>query len=476
MNLEFRGTRETDWRQKLFQNWKSLVMQLSEGLPDDKGFQETMALIVTDCLHANMDNTLPELVFERLATSRADLAFTLLQRLVEVTPVGEESREILNSAWALLRVQGSDIATLLVGDNAAYYRTLLRVLYLSLQTHVLSNAPRSVRDHDHVERDRSNARAKKAKEIEAYVLEILETIVARGFRSLIVALHEDSNGVHHADFALLIAIMRTALQVPGVASYSERLLTFFEDERTAQYASTLLSWSDQLATDGDPVYGELSMTFLLELSNLPTLAESLVVSGTFAQATTTNLFNSFRKPGGKGPFDEPTRLYCIWARGFLPLVINLLSSIGPPIAAELSTTLSQFEAQISRASHCLGVKLSSSGPNAGYVTFSMANEVHALALITTILNKFRESGSSLGIVTSDLVELPWDSSGVREDLETRLQRRNNLRNSIVPTDEHEEAWSRQKPMNAKGDCESRLEEKVIGELKAALSLLGNTEL
>ena len=454
-------------------------MQLGEGLGGDKEFQKTMASIARDCLQENLDNTLPELVFERLATSRIDLAFTLLQRLIEVAPFGEDAKTILNSTWVLLRGQGSDIATMLSGDNASYYRNVLRVLYLSLQVHVSSERPRSGnQDHDQAGKDASDAMTRKAKEIEATVLEILETVVAHGFRSLIVLLHEDSEKVQPSDFALLIAIMRTALQIPGVATYSERLITFFDDERTSQYASTLLSWADQLTTDGDPVYGELSMTFLLELSNLPALAESLVVSGTFAQATTTNLLNWFRKSGGHGPFDEPARLYNIWVRGFLPLVINLLSAIGPPIAAELSTTLNQFEAQLSRASHSLGVKLSpvSSGANTGYVTLSMANETHALALITTILNRFRESGSSLGIVASELMELPWDSTGVREDLETRLQRRNNLRNNIVPTDEHEEALSRQKPLNAQGGSENRLEEKVVSELTAALSLLGNAEL
>ncbi|KAI4150181.1 MAG: hypothetical protein LQ340_004227 [Diploschistes diacapsis] len=436
-----------------------------------------MATIIQDCLRANLDDTLPETIFQRLATSRVDLAFTLLQRLIDVAPRRDDVKGLVDPAWAALHGQASQIASLLVGNDAAYYRTLLRMLYLSLQSHVSSDRPRSGKDLDNIEKDRSDARAKKAKEVEATVLEILQTVVAHGFRSLIVELHENPSRVQATDFVLLIAIMRTCLQIPGVASYSEQLLTYFDDERTAQHASTLLSWSDRLATAKDPIYGEVSMNFLLELSNLPVLAESLVVNGTFAQAATTNLLSMFRKSGGVGPFDEPMRLYNIWARGYLPLVINLLSSVGPPIAAELSTTLSQFEGQLSRASHSLCVKLSniSNGPYTGYLTLTMAAEVHALALITAILNRFRESGSSLGIVAADVVELPWDSSGVREDIETRLQRRNNLRNNIIPTDEHEEAWSRQKPLTAQEGCENRLEEKVVDELRAALSLLGNAD-
>ena len=454
------------------------MLQLSDGLADDRSFQTTMATIIRDCLQANLDNTLPERFFERLAVSRADLAFTLLQRLTEVVPDSEDAKGLLEPAWALIQNQGDDIAALLVGENGPYNRTLLRLLYLALQPHASIDVSRTTKDHDNVERDRSDARAKRAKEVEATVLEILGSVVARGFRSLIVLLHDNTDKVDPADFVLLIAIMRTALHLPGVASHSDRLLMHFDDERTAQYAGTLLSWSDQLATGGDPIYGELSIAFLLGLSSVPALAESLAVNGTFSQLATTNLFNSFRRPGGIGPFDHPPRLYSIWARGFLPLVINLLSSIGPPIAAELSSTLSQFDAQLSRASHSLGAKLSpvAPGPHAGQISLAMAAEAHALALISSVLKKFRESGSSLGIVPSDIVDLPWDAAGVREDIETRLQRRNNLRHCIVPTDEHEEAWARLKPLAAQAGAENRLEEKVVAELTAALALLGSAEL
>ena len=432
-----------------------------------------MASIIQACLVANLENTLPETIFGRLATSRADLAFILLQSLIQTAPNGDDVQGIIDSAWPLVQQQGTDVASLLIGDESAYYRTLLRILYLSLQPHTSAERLRRARTTDNVEKERSDAKAKRAKKVEVITLELLGIIVARGFRSMIIALHEDPSRVLPSDFALLIAILRTALQVPGVSSYSERLLSYFEDEKTVQYASTLLSWSDQLATERDPVYGELSISFLVELSNLPVLAESLVVSGTFAQIALTNTLKPLRILEGVGPFDEPRRLFDVWSRGLLPLVINIIASVGPPIAAELSEFLRQFQAQLVRASQSFGVKLSPvpADAYAGYVTLSVAAEAHALALITQILQDFRESGPSLGIVASDVVQLQWDSAGVREDLETRLQRRNNLRNSIVPMDEQEEMWSRQKPLNKRGTCENRLEEKVVSEMIATLSLL-----
>ena len=445
-------------------------------MADDQRFRKTMASVIRECLKANLENSLPEPIFQKLAASRVSLAFALMQCLITAAPNSDDAKSIIEPAFLLVNSQDFDIATCLTGDNAPYIRVLLRILCLSLEAHLQKGQHRRSKQ-SHAVASGMESLVKTDSKVESVVLEILGSIAARGFRSLISLLHEDSTKVRPEDFGLITAIMRTALQVPGISSYSERLLTYFEDERTVQYASTLLSWSHHLMDNRDPLYGELSMTFLTELSNMPVLAESVAVGGTFGQITTATLFNYFRRPGGTGPFDEPTRMFNIWTRGFLPFVINLLSAIGPPIAVEISNTLKMLEPQISRASTSFGVKLSSQppGPTTGYITLSMAGEAHSLALLWVVLNRFRESGSSLGIITTELLEMPWDAAGVREDLESRFQRRNHLRNSIVPTDDREQAWSRQKPLRIGGGSENKLEEKVVGEMRAALALLGNTE-
>jgi nuclear pore complex protein Nup188 len=409
---------------------------------------------------------MPELIFNKLCLSRADLAFALLQKLIDVSPHGKEAKSILPSVWNALQPHVAELGQSLNGDDSEYVRTLLRILYLALYAHQdLAEVNNSSKDN-------------KASERESTVttLDILGVVVASGFRSLCTQLHGENPKVQPSDFALLIAIMRSALRVPGVTNHSERLLTYFADERTAQYAGTLLSWSDQLMTDGDPIYGELSLTFLLELSTVPVLAEAIVVSGTFAQVSATTLFAYFRRLGGISPFDNPPRMYNIWSRGYLPLTINILGAIGAPIATEIATTFGQFKPQLIRASNHFDLKSTlSNNANNNYITLSMASEAHSLALINAILNKIREAGSSVGIIPSELPPIDWDASSVREDLENLLQRRNTLRESLVPVDEREEALLRDTRVKGDGGAENRLEAKFVDELNAALDLLASGE-
>ena len=417
-------------------------------------------------MKSNLENTLPELIFNKLAQSRADLAFLLLQQLIDAAPAGIDAKGILKPAWETLYSYAPDLGTALTGDEAEYVRTLLKILYLSLQAHLDSNLVAN-----------TPVESREAIRSTTTILEILGIAVARGFRSLTTRLHENPSKVLPADFALINAILRTALHVPGVDKHPEELVIYFSDENTSRYASTLLSWSHQLVVDNDPIFGEISITFLLEQSSVPALAESIVIGGCLSQIASTNLVNYFRRPGGAGPFDQPSRVYSIWTRGILPLMINLLRAIGGPIASEIASFLNQFKPQLARASNSFDIKPSPKPKeiHSGYVNLAMASEVRSLALITTILGIFREAGASAGIVAADIAQLEWDRAAVKEDLEGRLQRRNTLRDSIIATHEREEAWSRQKATNPRGGSENRLEEKVVEELAAALSILEDEE-
>ena len=444
-----------------------MAVQLSSVLSTDASFQKSLTRVAEDCLLSNQGNTLPEAIFERLSQSRADLAFALLQRTITVIRHSEEAKGVLKVAWDTLRGHAPDIGIALTGTSGDYTRTLMKILYLALQAHTEDSATGVL--------DASTNRREGTKN--GYplstVLEILGSVVAHGFRSLTTLLHDNSSLVLAADYALINSVLRSCLRVPSIERHTEQLVTQFSDDNTARYASTLLSWSDQLAVNNDPIFGELTMTFLVELSSVPALAEAIAVAGILTQISTAKIMDYFRRSGGIGQFDEPTTVYGIWYRGVLPLALNLLSAIGAPIAAEVSAFLAQFRGQLARASAAFDIKPSSlpHAPGASYFTLSIASEAHSLALITKILDMFREAGPSAGIVASDVMELEWDRVQVKEDLDSWLQRRKAL---IVATNEKEEAWARQSAVD-KGSAESRLEEKIVEEMRATLALLGNGE-
>lgn len=413
------------------------------------------------CLQSNVESNLPEAIFERISQSRAELAFTLLQRLVESKPLDPEVKDILPTAWNTVRSHSTNLELALAGDSAEYYRTLLKILFLALQAHALGSTP-----------DLSKPDTSSSQETIQTVLEVLRVIVAQGFRSLTTNLHDDPLRAVPADFSLLTATLRTCLRIPGIDRHTSQILSDFADNNVARCASTLFSWSDQLTINQDPVYAEISILFLLELSCIPALAEHLAVEGILTRLSSANVMSYFRGPKGSGPFDAPTRMYGVWARGVLPLCLNLLTAVGAHMAQEVAAFLNQFSAQLTRASAAFDSKPTPADVTADYITLSMTSEAQSLSLIAAILDTFRAAGAGAGVVSSDIAELDWDRARVREDIENWLQRRNMLRESIVASSEKEVAWSRMKAVDAGSESETRLEEKVVVELGAVATCLG----
>ncbi|KAI9823239.1 MAG: hypothetical protein M1819_001374 [Sarea resinae] len=471
----------------LLHGWKFLAMELSSILSSEIKLQKSMAKVVGDCLKSNSETNLPETIFGRLVQLRADFAFVLMQRLVEVNSRVPEVQAILAIAWNTIRISNTSLELSLTSGDAEYTRTLLKILFLALCPHLPDTTSQSSR-RESVASISPGAKTASPETVRT-VVEILRVVVGNGFRSLSNILHDDPKQSSPADFALITAILQTALRIPGVQKLHNQIVANFCDCQVARYATTLFSWSDQLCIDNDPIYGELSILFLFELSSIPTMAEQLAVEGVLAHLSSANLMNYFRRSTtGIGPFDPNNnnsnrpRLYAIWTRGILPLCLNLLTAVGGPLAAEIATFLNQFPTQLARAANAFDTKPvpTAADPTAGCITLGMASEVHSLALISVILDTFRAAGAAAAVVASDIAELKWDRAQVKDDIEGWLEGRRGLRDRIVATNEREVELARQKPSTgstsasataAVATAENRLEERVVAELDSALGCL-----
>ncbi|KZF19660.1 putative nucleoporin [Xylona heveae TC161] len=461
----------------LLHSWKFLAVELSSILAYEPQLQETMAKVVNQCLVSNAETHLPENIFGRLVQLRAEFAFVLMQRLVEAKANSASVRAVLQNTWRAIRSFSTDFELALAGPDADYLRTLLKILFLALKIQAVSplpstaSAPTQGLSGSPTKQDNASA----SPEITKTIIEILGTAVAGGFRAVATILHDNPQRSSPADLALLSAILQTALRIPGVEMIHQQLVGLFCDSRIGRYATTLYSWSDQLAIDGDPVYGELSILFLLELSSVSAMAEQLAVEGVLTHLSTANIMNYFSRPNGVGPFDEQPRLYSIWARGILPLCLNFLDAVGAAVAVEVALFLNQYPNQLARSAASFEAKstLSTANPStAGCITLNMASEAHSLALISFILDNFRAAGAATGVVAGiEIPELRWDKSQLKEDIDAWLQGRRALRDRIVPTTEKEMEMARQKPLSDASGAESRLEERIVADLDMALKCL-----
>ncbi|OJJ49924.1 hypothetical protein ASPZODRAFT_57898 [Penicilliopsis zonata CBS 506.65] len=453
----------------LLHSWRFLAVEHCSDFMVDREVQKSMALVARSCLIANTRGVPQEAIFERVQQTRVDFAQALVQRLVETGAKGAEVFGLLGAVWEAMRARRATYEDALVNDDVEHYRSLLNVLFLALQFHLdgpSRSAPETL-----------NKKAELSSDL-SLVVDIVKTIVAKGFRSLTAYLHEQPEKCTPKDFAILTAVLQSCLRVKNVDRLYEHIVYQIEDAETARYATTLFSWSDQFIVAGEPVYGEISISFLVKLSTIPMLAEHLAVEAVLVNLSTCRLTNALRQPKGFGPFDPVPSMYRIWTGGFLPLCLNLLYHV-IRTAPEVAAFLNQFDGQLSRAADAFAgsrtIALATPGKSARHICLSMASEAYSLALITVILDRFREAGPSIGVDSQSIQELKWNKAQVKEDIEDLLERRGMLRSRIVATSDKETEMLRQKPQFAESGAENRLEEKIVAELKAAVACLAGGE-
>ncbi|MBE7181338.1 MAG: hypothetical protein INR71_09060, partial [Terriglobus roseus] len=429
----------------LIKSWKLLAMQLVVGVKADTPLSSLLIDVVRSCLEENARMATPTLaIFEGLRMQRVELATGVLQRVVVLefkdARQSEALQGLFGTAWDTIRTAGFEFESVFssAGEELAYYRGLLQILFLTLKPLTQASATRNLR--------KEGQPPAQATEL----IEVLVNIVLKGFKSLTFALHEDAHAASPSDFVLLTATLQLALRIPGIDLLFSHLALHVANQRTLQHATSLFSWADQflLPPSDDPVYGELAILFLLELSSVPAVAEAMAVDGVLAQLASAKIMRLYTRPRGMGPFDHPARVHSIWARGVLPLCLNLLDAVGAPIAAEVVTFLNSFPNQLARLAAELANRGSAVGtrPSDSHISLSLAGEVHSLSLIAVVIERYRAAGASTGVLVNEIPSLEWERAAVKEDVEDFVLGRSVLSALVVPASEREAEIMRLRPV------------------------------
>jgi nuclear pore complex protein Nup188 len=412
-----------------------------------------MLQVAEQCLESNQRAQPPEGIFVRLLHSRANLALTLFQRLAECSQLPKDINPPLSKIAAAIYSVEEPFSK----ENISYFRTLLKILFVVLRGSrhsANSEGPRAAGD--------------SSVAVTQQVLTILDRVVARAFRTLVTLVHEPESVTTPEDLALVTAVLQACLSVPGIEQCQVQILNIMSSFEVLQSATSLFSWADKLADKGDPIYGELALLFLLELSALPTIAEQLAIDGLLSHITTANL-TGFMRRDNVSPFSDNTgaaRCYGIWAKGVLPLLLNILRSLGATIAPEVAYVLNQFP-NLLRASaerfEAPGISRTISR-EAQTVTLIAVAEINSLALLTRVLAALRLNNQR------DIPDVQWDAAAVLENVEFWLASRKVLRERLLPLGPRESDWRAMKASEGSGS-ENLLEEKVVVQLEAVRDVL-----
>lgn len=417
-----------------------------------------MLQVVQQCLNANQGAPGPESIFLKLVDARANLALILVQRLVKSPITVKDINQLLNTLVATIHGAEEPFTK----RSITYNRTLLKALFVTLRAYQLIE-PKAANDSS-VDPDGP------AVDVVQTILNVLDHVVGRGFRTLVSLIHDQDTDVLPEDLALLTAIMQACLSLPTIDQSQTQILNIMASHEVMNAATSLFSWADQLSIQGDPVYGELSILFLLELSSFPLLAEQLACDGILSNLLSANLTKYMLKANISPYADAPVaqRCYSVWTKGLLPLMLNLLASLGATLAPEMAYVLNQFshllEASVDRFEPP-GASRTRSKSTPHYLTLVATSEIHSLALLTRILAALRAGNSR------DIPAVEWDASGLLENVDFWLSSRRLLKERLLPLGSREMEWRNTKVAAGEGGPDNLLEQKVISQLETVRDVL-----
>lgn len=431
-------------------------MELSTCLPKNDTVEKQMLQVAQQCLNANQGIPGPEHIFLKLVEYRASLALVLIQRLVKSAVPVKDINQLLSTLVGTM----NGVEEPWGSDSISYYRTLLKALFVTLRAYHTSGKM-AAEGQDPFEGTTVT--------VTQTVLNVLDRVVGRGFRALVSLIHDNENSVSPEDLGLLTAILQACLSLPNMEQSQTQVLNIMAEHQVVHAASSLYSWADRLADQGDPIYGELSMLFLLELSTLPIIAEQMACDGILSNILSANLTKFMLKSNVSPYSDTPVvqRGYGIWAKGLLPLMLNLLTALGATVAPEVAYVLNQFphllEASVDRF-EAPGASRTQSRASPHYLTLVAISEVHSLALLTRVLAALRVNNNR------DIPDVEWDSANLLENVEFWLSTKKLLKERLMPLGQREMDWRGIKP--ASGAYDSLLEEKAVAQLDAIRDVLG----
>ena len=288
----------------------------------------------------------------------------------------------------------------------------------------------------------------------ALLLDIFEAIVAKGASNLFTRARAHPDEDECEMITLVIAIAQEILDLSQKDSIISEFSNKLMDHNSMESAVKLFSISHEALVSEQPVLSELSLQYMVTLCAAPRVPEQLAVAGIIAVIMESPISSVLQSADIRAPQNH--MLHRIWTRGVLPVISNLLQTLGSRILRDVVAFLRLYEQQIQAAF--------TEWSRPKIVTTALIDETLLLLVLFEDVDKHMQMEHDRFMFTG--------KEDLLENVNNLLAHPRFLARLVHPTNVDEERLMEEKK---EGEFKNGLVAKVAGDLAEMRGLLGVAE-
>ena len=411
-------------------SWQHLALAWDENGQKALPLEGRAVILAKACLEANIAEAKMHTLLRATMADRANLAFSMIGN-PSLDVKHEEVKTILRLAFTALVAPELAFFDALADGKFDLARPLLRVLLTCLKR------------FEKV-KDRSSA----------LLLDIFEALVAKAATRLFNRARVQPDEDVADMINIIIAIGQEVVDLCTNDAIFSEFCNKLMDHNSLEAAVRMYATSHQALINDQPIFAELSLLYMVTLAPAPRVPEQLAVARILAFIMESPISSILQSTDFRTPHSHV--LHRVWTRGVLPIIFNLLQSLGSRILHDAVAFLRLYEHQIQSAfTEWARPKL---------VTTTLADETALLLVLFEVVDSYLRLEQDQFVFRG--------KEDLLENVNNLLAHPRFLARLVHPTSLEEEKLMEQRK---EGEFRNGLVAKIAGDLEDMRGLLGVVE-
>ncbi|CDO94683.1 unnamed protein product [Kluyveromyces dobzhanskii CBS 2104] len=397
-------------------SWGALLTAFIKKTP--KPLQPSYIEIVTQLLALNVEYGVEAPIFSEIYLLRIELVFYILYSLLQTSTVVPENKleTLLSQFLAILKSKEVNyLGNVSQSNKNNEYRPLLRSV-LILLTLAKSYPMFSEKCSDCILELFELSFSKGVNLILSVILSSFTVTSTKGKKVVVPNIADKIQ-----DLLLLLSLFTKIKDLNTSTSFNTVLASSLNEFGTLKSLLNLYYSSYLFKSNDEPLFAELTLSFISELVTVEEVAQKIIDNGLFSVLLESPISVSIQQSGVRP--DVSPRLHNIWSNGIISIVLQLLSKFGSSILSEVCLFVSYFSKQVDLA-------VAGWSSDSLWITQAYIQETSQIILLQKMLGKLEYqrylsvNGSVLKIIDEEeIIELfpGLDTSSERKDLANVLR-------------------------------------------------------